>query len=62
MMNLPKYLKITSIIFLIIFFLVNFEACRKEETNKKYVAKVNDSYLTEDELDSIYNSSSGLQY
>ncbi len=62
MMSLPKYLKIISINFLIIFFLFNFEACKKEETNKKYIAKVNDSYLTKDELDSIYNSSSGLQY
>ncbi len=61
MMNLQKYLKI-SIYFLIIFFLGNFEACKKEIPGKKYIAKVNDSYLTEGELDSIYNINSGIQY
>ncbi|MFZ0454758.1 MAG: peptidyl-prolyl cis-trans isomerase [Ignavibacteriaceae bacterium] len=62
MMNLQKYLKTSSIYILIIFFLFSFEACKKEVPGKKYIAKVNDSYLTEDELDSIYNVNSGIQY
>ena len=62
MMNLQKHLKTISIFFPVVFFLINFEACKKEEPNKNYIAKVNDSYLTEDELDSIYNISSGIQY
>ena len=62
MMNLLKYLKTISIYFSIIFFLINLVACKKEVPVKKYVAKVNDSYLTEDELDSMYNVDSGIQY
>ena len=62
MMNLQKYLKTISIYFLIVIFLAGLEACKKEVPNKKYIAKVNDSYLTEDELDSIYNINSGIQF
>lgn len=62
MMNFPKYLKTISVFFLIISIWFNFEACKKEVPNNKYVAKVNDSYLTEHELDSIYNVHSGIQY
>jgi hypothetical protein len=62
MMNFQKYLRTISICFLIVFFLFSFEACKKELPGKKYIAKVNDSYLTEDELDSIYNANSGIQY
>ena len=62
MMNLLKYLKTISIYFLVIFFLISLEACKKEAPGKKYIAKVNDSYLTEDELDSMYTLESGIQY
>ena len=62
MMNLQKYLKTISIFFPVIIFVVFFNGCKKEVSSKKYIAKVNDSYLTEDELDTIYNSSSGTQY
>lgn len=62
MMNLPRYLKKIRVYFLIISFLINFGACKKEAPIKKYVAKVNDSYLTENELDSMYNVNSGIQY
>jgi PPIC-type PPIASE domain len=62
MMNLQKYLKTVSIFFSIILFLICIDSCKKEVAAKKYIAKVNNSYLTEDELDSIYNSSSGVQY
>ncbi len=62
MMNLPKHLKTISIFFLLVFFLIYFEACKKEVQSKKYIAKVNDSYFTQAELDSIYNLSSGMQY
>jgi hypothetical protein len=37
-------------------------SCKKEITEKKYVAKVNNVYLTRDELDSMYSSSSDIQY
>ena len=62
MMNLQKHLKTTSIFFLLVFFLIYFEACKKEVTSKKYIARVNNAYLTQAELDSIYNLSSGMQY
>ena len=62
MMNLQKHLKTVSIFFPAIVFLIFFNGCKKEIPSKKYIAKVNNSYLTEDELDSIYNSSSGIQY
>ena len=62
MMNLIKYLKTISIYFLVVFFLIGLEACKKEAPGKKYIAKVNDSYLTEDELDSMYTVDSGIQY
>ncbi|MEJ2614320.1 MAG: hypothetical protein P8Z35_05155, partial [Ignavibacteriaceae bacterium] len=42
--------------------MIDLEACKKEVPGKKYIAKVNDSYLTEDELDSMYNVDSGIQY
>jgi PPIC-type PPIASE domain len=62
MMNSQKYLKTISIFFSVILFVTFIDGCKKEVSSKKYIAKVNDSYLTEDELDSIYNSSSGIQY
>jgi PPIC-type PPIASE domain len=62
MMSLPKHLKIISIFFFAILFLFFFDKCKKEVPNKKYVAKVNNSYLTHDELDSMYNFSAGIQY
>ena len=62
MMNLPRYLKKISVYFLIVFFLADFGACKKEVPVNKYIAKVNDSYLTEEELDSIYIANSGIQY
>ena len=62
MMNFLKYLKRISVYLLIIFFLISLEACKKEVPGKKYIAKVNNSYLTEDELDSMYNLNSGIKY
>jgi hypothetical protein len=62
MMNFLKYLKRISVYLLIIFFLISLETCKKEVPGKKYIAKVNDSYLTEDELDSMYNLNSGIKY
>jgi hypothetical protein len=62
MMNSQKHLKTISIFFLLLPFLMYFEACKKEVPSKKYIAKVNDAYLTQAELDSIYSLSSGKQY
>lgn len=61
MMNLLKHLKTISTFFILVFFLI-FSSCKKEVAEKKYVAKVNDSYLTQAEVDSIYNLSSGMKY
>lgn len=61
MMNLLMYLKTISTFFILVFLLI-FSSCKKEVVEKKYVAKVNDSYLTQAEVDSIYNLSSGMKY
>jgi hypothetical protein len=59
MISLNKLLRIR--IFLYVLIAVIFFGCNKEPEKKKYVARVNDSYLTEEELnevDSLFQHSS----
>lgn len=57
MMNFQKYIKTSNILFFVSF-IIFLTGCTKETPHKKYVAKVNNSYLTEEELDAITDSSS----
>jgi hypothetical protein len=64
MINLKKHLKIQqSKIFLLILFTAAFlTGCGKESNKKEYLARVNDSYLTRDELNAIIDSGSGRNF
>ena len=58
--NLKKHLKRQSNLFLLILFTaVFFTGCGKESPKKQYLARVNDSYFTNDDLDAIIDSGSG---
>jgi len=59
MISLSKLLRIR--IFLYVLIAIIFLGCNKEPEKKKYVARVNDTYLTEEELnelDSLFEDSS----
>ncbi len=64
MINLKKHLKIQqSKIFLLILFTAAFlTGCGKESNKKEYLARVNDSYLTRDDLNAIIDSGSGKNF
>lgn len=57
--NLKKPLKITSRIFVLILAAVVLSSCGKESSKKEFIARVNDSYFTQDELSAIVDSGYG---
>lgn len=57
MMNFQKLLKLKTDKLLLLSFIIIFSGCSKEEKQKDYLAKVNDSYLTWEELASLVDTS-----
>src|SRR5574338_707687 len=57
--NLKKPLKIKSRIFVLILAAVVLNSCGKESSKKEFIARVNDSYFTQDELSAIVDSGYG---
>jgi hypothetical protein len=57
--NLKKPLKIQSRIFVLILTAVVLSGCGKESAKKEFIARVNDSYLTQDKLSAIVDSGYG---
>ena len=61
--NLKKHLKITNSLFVLIFLsAVIINGCGKESPQKEYIAKVNDSYLTKDDLAAMIDSGSSKNF
>lgn len=54
MMNCRKHIKLNNIFFLLI--IITITACSKEEKKKDFVARVNDTYLTREELASLVDT------
>ncbi len=48
--------------FIILFALLNFTGCSKAPEKKEYVARVNDKYLTQEELDNMLGSSENKNF
>ena len=60
---MKKPLKIKSNLFLLILFTAAlFAGCGKESSKKEYLARVNDSYFTNDDLNAIIDSGSGKNF
>lgn len=57
MMNFQKLIKLRADKLLLLFLLILLANCSKEEKQKSYLAKVNDSYLTREELASLSDTS-----
>lgn len=57
MISSQKLLNLNNALILI-FILLALNGCTKEKQNKKYVARVNNQYLTEQELDGMINKTS----
>lgn len=57
MMNFQKLLKLKTDKLLLLSLIILFTSCSKEEKQKSYLAKVNDSYLTREELASLVDTS-----
>lgn len=57
MMNFQKLLKLKTDKLLLLSLIILFISCSKEEKQKSYLAKVNDSYLTREELASLVDTS-----
>ncbi|MFN3873971.1 MAG: peptidyl-prolyl cis-trans isomerase [Ignavibacterium sp.] len=57
MMNFQKLLKLKTDNLLLLSLIILFISCSKEEKQKDYLAKVNDSYLTREELASLVDTS-----
>lgn len=57
MMNFQKRLKLKTDKFLLLSLIILFTSCSKEEKQKSYLAKVNDSYLTREDLASLVDTS-----
>lgn len=57
MMNFQKLLKLKTDNLLLLSLIILFISCSKEEKQKSYLAKVNDSYLTREELASLVDTS-----
>lgn len=56
-MNFKKHLRLKINKTLILFGLLTFVACSKEEKKEDYIARVNDSYLTREEFASLVDTS-----
>lgn len=60
---MKKHLKIQSkYFFLILFTAAGIIGCGKESHNKEYLARVNDSYFTRDDLNAVIDSGSGRNF
>lgn len=57
MMNFQKLLKLKTDKLLLLSLIILLVSCSKEEKQKSYLAKVNDSYLTREELASLVDTS-----
>ncbi|AFH48175.1 Hypothetical protein IALB_0463 [Ignavibacterium album JCM 16511] len=57
MMNYRKLLKLKTDKILLLSLIILLTSCSKEEKQKSYLAKVNDSYLTREELASLVDTS-----
>jgi hypothetical protein len=57
MMNFQKLLKLRAEKLLVLTLVILFTNCSREEKQKNYLAKVNDSYLTREELASLADTS-----
>jgi hypothetical protein len=54
---LKRSIKITNKYFILLFILISIGGCSKESPKKNYIARVNNSYLTADEFNSLVDSS-----
>jgi hypothetical protein len=61
MTSFRKLLNLSNI-FVLIFFLLALNGCAKEKQNEKYVARVNNQYLTEKDLDKMIGASENHLY